>query len=168
MRRIGDNGPIRGLWFHDSDFMQKFVLEIKRVYQQMSLECEGDFSAISDKVLEDVSYKTSGHAILQMLKKDSGSQEGAPQYRERQNFVSLLHDELEISGGTAPDRNNVGGNQIENRVDRVANDFANNRFSNQPLIVTRESIRAALHELVDREAFLSELMSILQCIGKSK
>ena len=67
-RRIGDHGDVRGLWFHDKDFMSKFVKTISTIYSELGLVCDGTFDN-NQLPAPGTSNPASGHAILQMLKK---------------------------------------------------------------------------------------------------
>lgn len=67
--QIGDHGNVRGLWFHDRDFMPKFVRIIEYICSELGLLCDGTFDGINSVKQSPAPNTTSGKAILQMLKK---------------------------------------------------------------------------------------------------
>lgn len=76
--RVGDNGDVRGLWFHDKTFMPKFVHSLYGICHELGISCEG--TSGGDNNIPNPApppNPLSGKAILGMLKKypDSSSTE---------------------------------------------------------------------------------------------
>lgn len=63
---------MRGLWFHDREFMLRFIRTIELIYAEQNLTCDGtyDRQTEQEKSRQDPS-STSGRAILKMLRKES-------------------------------------------------------------------------------------------------
>ncbi len=159
--------------------MPKFVGELRKTFQVLNLDCEGEFGAVPDRTTRRESYMTSGHAILQMLKKETNSQEGVIGYgsplRDSDKFIGLLHNELDTATNSQRDiRPNTSLDVPFQMISQYKDNFSDTggdssaQNYNAPLFVTRASLRAALHEMIDREPFMAELMSLLYSIGKSK
>jgi hypothetical protein len=65
--RVGHDGDVRGLWFHDRDFIRMFVNALAGIAKEIGVNCEKssespDHSAASPDT-------TSGHAILRLIQK---------------------------------------------------------------------------------------------------
>jgi hypothetical protein len=151
--RISDNGPIRGLWFHDRDFMLPFVSEVRKIYKSLNVPCDGEFSK------NDTTDASSGKAILQMIQKESttvlqsagsGVAGSGPV-----DFARLLRSELDIAA-SQPVRMRVPDNASVPALHSVATPR-----------ISPEQLRNILCDMIGSDAFVNELAMRLDQINRA-
>jgi len=62
---------VRGLWFHDPEFMSKFVRTVQMIYSETQLLCDGSYGPALLNSRRESNTPNGGSAILQLLKKDT-------------------------------------------------------------------------------------------------
>ena len=129
---------MRGLWFHDRDFMPTFVRTVERICSEQNLACDGTFD-------REPNLHTSGKAILQMLRKDSSfsvTEEPPPNETPQRTIVDLLRKEF-----STPNTQVVPPPPHPPPVESAA--------------ITREDLRRILTDMVSSEAFVDEMFARL-------
>ena len=128
---------MRGLWFHDRDFMPTFVRTVERICSEQNLNCDGTFD-------REPNLHTSGQAILQMLRKDSSfsvTEELQPNETPQRTIVDLLRKEFGTPNNT----------QVVPPPPPPVESAA----------ITREDLRRILTDMVSSEAFVDEMFARL-------
>lgn len=185
-RRCGERDDIRGLWFHDKEFMSPFTRALEAICREIGVRCDGIYEHAT--ITEDLPSNTSGAAILRMLKKSEPQEESTSsvvsRVPERQNpgqsIVDLLRKEFEAVDSTPIAQ--LPGSYEDGRNPGIGNfagiDIRNKQMSGQrgpswgsPMIsenseelmtFTRESLRAAIQSVVSSDSFVDSVLAQLK------
>lgn len=178
--RLGESGNVRGLWFHDRDFMPRFVSGIEKIYAEQNLRCDGTYDRESyGKPVRELNSH-SGKAILQMLRKDSSPVEeqrvGPLLVHSDQSHVTpadstveLLRRELSIPGdppllyanvsfpsGSFPSSQSV---DVSHRLEPLTNAML---ATSDSVTISRNDLKDILVDMISSEGFVNELFNRLK------
>lgn len=171
--RIGGHGEVKGLWFHDPEFMSKFVHVLQGIYAEMHLPCDGSYGRSLPESRRDSSTPNGGAAILQLLKRDTPcSDDRSYNPVSPADVRSLLRREF-----TPPSVNVHTGGQRSSAESMPALGYPHHEWrhnsssatpvaDSRPLVtsgkLSREIVKRVLTEMVLSDDFINEFFEKLQ------